>query len=123
MRLEDWTQQADTHSHSALKWHYGAAKEEKSVNEARAFAAEIVAWRFLTHLSEREVVEFCLYEIPDPDHDEELGQGGGGRDEENGLRSEDVDENTALLSRTLTGSVKSAESPSRRIGTSKRYQL
>lgn len=35
------------------------------MSEARANACEIVAWRFLTRLSEREVVEFCLYEIPD----------------------------------------------------------
>lgn len=43
-----------------------------------------MAWRFLTHLSEREAVEFCLYEIPEPDesdddeqfvYDEENGHG------------------------------------------------
>ncbi|KAL2267248.1 hypothetical protein VTJ83DRAFT_4525 [Remersonia thermophila] len=50
----------------ALKWHYGAATEDKGLNDARANACEIVAWRFLTHLSEREVVDYCLYEIPDP---------------------------------------------------------
>lgn len=36
------------------------------MNEARASGCEIVAWRFLTHLSEREAVDYCLYEIPDP---------------------------------------------------------
>ncbi|ERT02489.1 hypothetical protein HMPREF1624_00788 [Sporothrix schenckii ATCC 58251] len=48
----------------ALKWHYGAAGGDRSLCEARANACEIVAWRFLTHLSEREAVDFCLYEIP-----------------------------------------------------------
>ncbi|CAK7245515.1 MAG: hypothetical protein STHCBS139747_007099 [Sporothrix thermara] len=48
----------------ALKWHYGAASGDRSLCEARANACEIVAWRFLTHLTEREAVDFCLYEIP-----------------------------------------------------------
>ncbi|KAI1341583.1 hypothetical protein F5Y15DRAFT_376552 [Xylariaceae sp. FL0016] len=50
----------------ALRWHYGSINDGRGVSEARANACEIVAWRFLTRLSEREVVEFCLYEIPDP---------------------------------------------------------
>ncbi|KAL3296712.1 ion transporter [Colletotrichum asianum] len=53
---------------SALKWHYAAdeAESNKGLCEARANACEIVAWRFLTRLSEREAVDYCLYEIPDP---------------------------------------------------------
>ncbi|KAF4778897.1 ion transporter [Colletotrichum scovillei] len=52
----------------ALKWHYAVdeAESNKGLCEARANACEIVAWRFLTRLSEREAVDFCLYEIPDP---------------------------------------------------------
>lgn len=50
----------------ALRWHYGASGDDKGIGEARANACEIVAWRFLTRLSEREAVDFCLYEIPDP---------------------------------------------------------
>ncbi|OHX00453.1 ion transporter [Colletotrichum incanum] len=52
----------------ALKWHYAVDESEsnKGLCEARANACEIVAWRFLTHLSEREAVDYCLYEIPDP---------------------------------------------------------
>ncbi|KAI1502409.1 ion transporter [Biscogniauxia marginata] len=49
----------------ALRWHYGSVNDGRGVSDARANACEIVAWRFLTRLSEREVVEFCLYEIPD----------------------------------------------------------
>ncbi|KAI0013045.1 hypothetical protein F4779DRAFT_613913 [Xylariaceae sp. FL0662B] len=54
----------------ALRWHYGAITDGRGVSEARANACEIVAWRFLTRLSEREVVEFCLYEVPDSCEDE-----------------------------------------------------
>ncbi|KDN67250.1 putative ion transporter [Colletotrichum sublineola] len=52
----------------ALKWHYAVDESEsnKGLCEARASACEIVAWRFLTRLSEREAVDYCLYEIPDP---------------------------------------------------------
>ncbi|KAI0021625.1 hypothetical protein F4780DRAFT_737071 [Xylariomycetidae sp. FL0641] len=67
----------------ALRWHYGAIYDDRGVSEARANACEIVAWRFLTRLTEREAVEFCLYEIPDADgecdddHDEENYQPDG----------------------------------------------
>ena len=50
----------------ALRWHYSTGPDNSGVGDARANACEIVAWRFLTRLSEREAVEFCLYEIPDP---------------------------------------------------------
>ncbi|KAI0890290.1 ion transporter [Annulohypoxylon maeteangense] len=50
----------------ALRWHYGTINDGRGISEARANACEIVAWRFLTRLSEREAVEFCLHEIPDP---------------------------------------------------------
>lgn len=101
----------------ALKWHYGAAHDDKSINEARANAAEIVAWRFLTHLSEREVVDYCLYEIPDA-AEHEVSQ-----DEENGRQSEEVDENTALLAQSWADTVNTAKSAITHNGSSKRYQL
>ncbi|KAK8091116.1 hypothetical protein PG994_000621 [Apiospora phragmitis] len=49
----------------ALRWHYGTQNDGRGLGEARANACEIVAWRFLMRLSEREAVEYCLYEIPD----------------------------------------------------------
>lgn len=49
----------------ALKWHYALDRDNQGLAEARSNACEIVAWRFLTHHSEREAVTFCLYEIPD----------------------------------------------------------
>ncbi|KAK8932246.1 hypothetical protein H634G_04725 [Metarhizium anisopliae BRIP 53293] len=68
----------------ALKWHYAAANEHLSLRETRSFACEITAWRFLTRLSERQAVDFCLYEIPvaaehehhsqPASHDQEAGE-------------------------------------------------
>ncbi|KFA77890.1 hypothetical protein S40288_02552 [Stachybotrys chartarum IBT 40288] len=68
----------------ALKWHYDADTENQGISEARSNACEIVAWRFLSRLSERDAVDYCLYEIPDsedPNHqhtaqevDEEFGE-------------------------------------------------
>lgn len=51
----------------ALKAHF-AAEEESSddpgVNEARGYACEYVAWQFLVHLTDREIIDFLLYELP-----------------------------------------------------------
>ncbi|KAF5615583.1 calcium channel YVC1 [Fusarium sp. NRRL 25303] len=55
----------------ALKWHYTSSSEHRTLGESRADACEIVAWRFLTRLSEREAVNYCLYEIPDVDDQDE----------------------------------------------------
>ncbi|KND93229.1 Calcium channel YVC1 [Tolypocladium ophioglossoides CBS 100239] len=49
----------------ALKWHYAADHEQMGLSETKSNACEIVAWRFLSRLSEREAMNFCLYEIPD----------------------------------------------------------
>lgn len=48
----------------ALRWHYSAESEHPDLSGARANACEIVAWRFLTRQSERDAVDYCLYEIP-----------------------------------------------------------
>ncbi|EHL00118.1 putative Calcium channel YVC1 [Glarea lozoyensis 74030] len=55
-----------------LKWHFSTLDaDDPKINETRATACEIVAWRYLSRLSEREAVDFCLYEIEpltDMDH-------------------------------------------------------
>ena len=38
--------------------------DDRRLNETRANACEIVAWRFLSRLSERDAMNFCLYEFP-----------------------------------------------------------
>ena len=35
------------------------------LNESRALACELVAWQFLTFLSEKELIDYLLYEIPE----------------------------------------------------------
>ncbi|KAK1749846.1 calcium channel YVC1 [Echria macrotheca] len=99
----------------ALKWHYGASSEDKGLSDARANACEIVAWRFLTHLSEREAVDFCLYEIPEPSPTEPEQR----RDEEEG----EVDENSALLAQVWSGTSASARRVINQTGSSRRNML
>ncbi|KAI6382074.1 hypothetical protein MCOR25_000951 [Pyricularia grisea] len=107
----------------ALKWHYGVSTEDKGIAEARANACEIVAWRFLTHLSEREAVEYCLYEIPDPDDVDGDAEAENGGDEENGHRH--IDENTTLLPHGWSGNgfIGSGRIIPDRPASRKRYQL
>jgi hypothetical protein len=67
--------------HRALKSHFSLleeASDEPGVNEARGYACEYVAWQFVTNLSEREAIDFLLYELlpapsPTEQQDAELG--------------------------------------------------
>ncbi|KIW34011.1 uncharacterized protein PV07_00813 [Cladophialophora immunda] len=44
------------------------ADADSALNESRALACELVAWQFLTFLSEKELIDYLLYELPqDPD--------------------------------------------------------
>ena len=48
-----------------LKWYFNASEpDDRGLNDARGYACEIVAWRFLSHLSERERIDYLLYELP-----------------------------------------------------------
>ena len=38
--------------------------EDSGLNESRGLACEFVAWQFLTYLSERELIDYCLFELP-----------------------------------------------------------
>ncbi|KAL8861756.1 MAG: hypothetical protein Q9178_001957 [Gyalolechia marmorata] len=38
--------------------------DDRGVFQTRGFACEIVAWRFLTHLSEHELIDYLLTELP-----------------------------------------------------------
>ncbi|KAK5004278.1 hypothetical protein LTR28_009125, partial [Elasticomyces elasticus] len=50
----------------ALKGHFAAIEtdDDRGVNGTRGYACEIVAWRFVAHLSEREAIDYLLYELP-----------------------------------------------------------
>ncbi|OIW31900.1 hypothetical protein CONLIGDRAFT_629588 [Coniochaeta ligniaria NRRL 30616] len=112
------TNPAIVNSLLALKWHYGEADEDRGLNDARANACEIVAWRLLTHLSEREAVEYCLYEIPvDDKHADHAHQ-----DEES--RGDEVDESTPLVAQAWSSSPqKTVRRTLERNGSTRRYQL
>ena len=48
-----------------MKWHFSTLEaDDRGINETRASACEIVAWRFLSRISERDAVDYCLYELP-----------------------------------------------------------
>jgi len=49
---------------SILKWHFASVGDDRGVNEARGYACEIVAWRTLHHLSEQELIDCLLLELP-----------------------------------------------------------
>ena len=38
---------------------------DAGLNDSRALACELVAWQFLTFLSEKELIDYLLYELPD----------------------------------------------------------
>ena len=47
-----------------LKWHFASLEDDDhGVNESRGHACEIVAWRFLTHLSQHELINHLLCEL------------------------------------------------------------
>lgn len=108
----------------ALKWHYGhysSMGSDKGLMDARANSCEIVAWRFLTHLSEREAVDFCLYEIPARPALSPTVAG----DEESSMQQQ-VDEQSPLLSRAWDTMQEAGREASKAIennGSTKRYQL
>ncbi|KAI1143095.1 ion transporter [Hypoxylon sp. FL0543] len=101
----------------ALRWHYGAISDGRGVSEARANACEIVAWRFLTRLSEREAVEFCLYEIPD------ACERDGSSEADEPADAGESNERTSLLRNASRSSSRDSCSDHNRSGTTRRNKL
>lgn len=63
---ENCHHRAIVHALLALKAHFAALEEssdEPGVNETRGYACEYVAWQFLNNLTERDIIDFLLYEI------------------------------------------------------------
>ena len=79
------------------------------LNESRGSACEIVAWQLLTYLSERELIDYLLFELPrlgseseqsnnvEGQHASKISSRGVGREE-------DVNESTALLQQPWSAS-------------------
>lgn len=48
-----------------LKWHFSSLEpDDRGIDETRGYACEIVAWRFLTHMSQHELIDYLLCELP-----------------------------------------------------------
>lgn len=79
------------------------------MNETRANACEIIAWRFLSRLAEKDAIDFCLYELPEDDGQvSEPGRGDVGE-----VHGEN-DESTSLLPRYVKDRIPERKSESRR---------
>ncbi|KAM3424467.1 hypothetical protein BST61_g6471 [Cercospora zeina] len=50
----------------ALKWHFDDLDdgEDRCVNETRGLACELVAWRFISHLTYRETIDYLCTDLP-----------------------------------------------------------
>lgn len=69
--VDNCTNPAIVNAVLTLKFHYSSLEpDDRGVNDARANACEIVAWRFLGRLSEADAVAYSLYELPGPDDDD-----------------------------------------------------
>ncbi|KAJ4323598.1 hypothetical protein N0V94_001791 [Neodidymelliopsis sp. IMI 364377] len=85
----------------ALKGHFSALEEtsdEPGVNQARGYACEFVAWQFLNSLTDRDVIDFLLLELPparSPDSDSLPSA--GDRDLQNDRDATHSSERTPLL--------------------------
>jgi hypothetical protein len=64
-----------------LKGHFSALEEtgdEPGVNQAKGYACEFVAWQFLNSLTDRDIIDFLLLELPptpSPDSDQDSDSG------------------------------------------------
>ncbi|KAL1620128.1 hypothetical protein SLS54_006328 [Diplodia seriata] len=95
----------------ALKGHFRAIEsdDDRGINESRGLACEVVAWQFVLTLSEREALDYLLFELPKPDDkhddsdDEESRVATRGRANGNGRHSQgEPTERTGLLSEHRT---------------------
>ena len=74
----------------AARWLFISMEiDGTDLNESRAYACEIVAGQFLTYLSEKELIDYLLYELPTSDSKPDPSGSEG--------RTDDINEATALL--------------------------
>ncbi|KAF2772744.1 Ca2+/Mg2+-permeable cation channel [Teratosphaeria nubilosa] len=79
----------------ALKWHFSVleANDDRGLSSTRGLACEVTAWRYVTHLTEREAIDALCYELPViPDIDDIPSQ-----DQEGNTTDFDGTEETPLL--------------------------
>lgn len=49
-----------------MKWHFAAveASDDRGISQSRGFACELVAWRFVTHVTHWEAIDLLCYQLP-----------------------------------------------------------
>ena len=72
-------------------------QDDRGINEARGYACEIVAWRFLTHLSESDLIDYLLHELPPVTFGSARSEGEGESTETGRSHSDDDTERARLL--------------------------
>lgn len=86
----------------ALKGHFSALEEtsdEPGVHQARGYACEFVAWQFLNSLTDRDVIDFLLLELPSaPSPEVEVASDVTNRTQQNGRSATPSNEREPLLS-------------------------
>lgn len=88
---------------SALRGYFASLQDEdgRHLNTSRAYACEVVAWRFVTCLPEDNVIQYLLNELPpvtpDPDEDDAEALAGDESHEHGEMAYETSDERTPLI--------------------------
>ncbi|EXJ84649.1 hypothetical protein A1O3_05319 [Capronia epimyces CBS 606.96] len=70
---------------------------DSALNESRGLACELVAWQFLTYLSERELIDYLLYELPEFADDDKPAAESTGDHRSNGDDDGASDERSPLV--------------------------
>jgi len=83
----------------AARYRFSSGDEDDGgLSESRALACELVAWQFLTFLSEKELIDYLLYELPKGEgHGGVSAEGPSGHDRASTRQDEVAVESTALL--------------------------
>lgn len=86
----------DADCSSVLRYHY-KDPDDRGVNQARAHACEIIAWRLVLHYSRRERLDALLAELPPP---KKQSDGDGQHEDGDAENGFNVDERSPLVSRS-----------------------
>ncbi|OQN97290.1 hypothetical protein B0A48_16354 [Cryoendolithus antarcticus] len=94
------------HALLIAKGHYIAleSEDDRGINATRGLSCELIAWRFITHLSKRDAIDHLCADLPEDSHYSDNAEGpadvetlaevdtvdGAGRELGEGFRDEDV---------------------------------
>ena len=84
----------------ASRYLFGNAESDadSALNDSRALACELVAWQFLTFLSEKELIDYLLHELPGyEDEPQSSSEGSATRTSSTSRRHDSSDEFSPLI--------------------------